>query len=647
MLIDQDRLEQILQTIYDDELHNNNKTITIDYQILHQYYQELAEQLLTDYKYTHHEIQKTINKLKIQNQKKTLQIRNVTPITPINQIHSDKRGTLVSTEGTIKKVTNVYNQITRVSWKCNNCQTPVKFKLGYDDKITPPKTACEGCGKNKGYTIDTTGSTFKDIQKFTLQENLEHVERGFKPVQITGLLENNQINTLKPGDKIRVNGIVELRNQKKQNVFKEYLLTEHVEQLSKEFEDIIITQDDEKHFKEYVQSHDIFQEFKKIVAPTLDGYDEVKEAIILQLFSSQTTKNTDGTNNRGDIHILLIGDPGIGKSQILKSISEIVPRGIYTSGKSSSGAGLTATAVKDDNDSWTLEAGAMVLADKGMVCIDEFDKMREEDRSSIHEALEQQTISMAKAGNITTMYSRCSVLAAANPKYGSFDEYKSIPEQINLSPTLLSRFDLIFILKDKQDMEQDELVALSILESSTVTSSDSEQLDYKKYISYARKQLNPTITDESKARLVKFYKDWRNSAKEDNDSLPVTARQFMGLVRLSLASARARLSEEVTLEDVERAIRLENYCINHNGYSVDPSSPVMKVEDKLDKFKEYIPLLADEYNNKIPGNVMMRKADEYGITRNDCQNWLYQMDETGWIVYDPELGEWSLRNVGV
>ena len=480
------------------------------------------------------------------------------------------------------------------------------------------------------------------MQKFIIQENLEHVQRGFKPAQIEGFLEDAQINTIKPGDKVRVNGIIELRNKDKKNRFKEYILTENIEQINKEFEDIHITNEDIKYFKKYTETHDIIEIFKNKVAPTLHGYDEVKEAITLQLFSADTTTNPDGTTSRGDIHILIIGDPGIGKSQILKSVVELVPRGIYTSGKSSSGAGLTATAIKDENDSWTLEAGAMVLADKGMVCIDEFDKMREEDRSSIHEALEQQTISMAKAGNITTMYSRCSVLAAANPKFGTFNESKSIQEQIKLTPTLLSRFDLIFLIRDNKDTENDAQVALSILQSNNINTS--EELDFKKYISYARKHVHPVEDEEATERLVKFYQDWRSTSEVNCDSLPVTARQFMGLVRLARASARARLSDTVTIADVERAINLQEYCIRNTGYSVDVQTQPMKMGDKLELFWNKIPGLAQDYNNKIPQNIIKKTGDELGIPHDEVKQYILMKDDLGEFVCDPELQLWSLRD---
>ena len=641
-MIDQVRLEKILEEKYHDDLVDTTPTITIDYNILDKYYTNLADQLLTDYPRTKTMIENTINQLTRQNTTKTVLFKNI-PLVPINQIHNKYRDKIIGTEGTVRKVSTIYNQIHTVAWRCNTCGENTVYTVDYQTQITPPREKCKWCNHKAGYELDTRKSIFKDVQKFTLQENLENIKSGFKPASIEGFLEDSQVEIIKPGDKVKINGIVELRNRNKTNKFKEYLMTENIQLMNKEYENIIITPEDIKQFKQYAETKDMIQMFKNRIAPSLHGYDELKEAITLQLFGAETTTNIDGTYNRGDIHILLIGDPGIGKSQILNSVVNIVPRGIYTSGKSSSGAGLTASAVKDENESWTLEAGAMVLADKGHICIDEFDKMRESDRSSIHEAMEQQTISMAKAGNIITMKSRCSVLAAANPKFSKFTKGKTIQEQINLKDALLSRFDLIFIIKDVNDREHDRNVALSILRSKA--SVEDDDFDFKKYISYAKKYIHPVEDEEAQELMVKFYQDWRQTSYvNEQDSVIVTARQFMGLQRLAHASARARLSDTVTVEDVKRAIRLEEYCIQNTGYTVDEQTEPMKVEDKLELFKKRLPDLAVDWNNHISHKTLMKEADMVGVSREDATNWLRAMDDVGYMVYSPDDQVWSMRD---
>jgi replicative DNA helicase Mcm len=315
--------------------------------------------------------------------------------------------------------------------------------------------------------------------------------------------------------------------------------------------------------------------------------DTIKDALVLQLFGG-VAKDTPGSHSRGDIHILLIGDPGTGKSQLLRYISKIAPRGIFTSGKSASAAGLTATAVKDELDGrWTIEGGALVLADRGIACIDEIDKMREDDRVAIHEAMEQQSISFAKAGITATLMTRCSLLAAANPKEGRFTDDKSYPEQINLLPTLLSRFDLIFPIIDRPQEDKDYRLASQILDSHRAGEmrrniEENKDVDYdleeaegimrseppipvelmQKYIAYAKRNIYPVIIDDVKERLLNYYVNQRMAGKakgdeeEEIERIALTPRQLEGLIRLSEASAKLRLSSIVEMEDCQRAIDL-------------------------------------------------------------------------------------------
>ncbi|EQD70393.1 replicative DNA helicase Mcm, partial [mine drainage metagenome] len=310
------------------------------------------------------------------------------------------------------------------------------------------------------------------------------------------------------------------------------------------------------------------------LAPTIKGMEQEKEAIALQLFGGVEKHHEDGIRVRGDINVLLIGDPGVAKSQLLRYITDVAPRGIYTSGKGATAAGLTAAAVKDDfaGGRWVLEAGMLVLADGGMAIIDELDKMSAEDRSAMHEVLEQQTVSIAKAGITATLNARCPVLAAANPKWGRFDSTKSIAEQIDLPPTLLSRFDVIFSIMDRPEEKRDRFLASRILRahrdwearpsavgpSSTGAPLPPDRL--KKYIAYARKTIRPVLTDGALTALEDYYVNVRKQGEEPNAPVPITARQLEALVRLSEAAARARLSPSVEPTDAQRAIQImENF----------------------------------------------------------------------------------------
>ena len=372
---------------------------------------------------------------------------------------------------------------------------------------------------------------------------------------------------------------------------------------------------------------------KKSTAPSIKGYREVKEAIALQLFGGSAKELEDETRLRGDIHILIVGDPGIGKSQILKYVSKLAPRSIYTSGKGTTGAGLTAAAVRDELGGWSLEAGALVLGDQGNVCVDELDKMRSEDRSALHEALEQQTVSIAKAGIMATLNSRCSVLAAANPKFGRFDRFKVLGEQIDLPAPIISRFDLIFIIEDKPSRKKDSELAQHILEIHR-----SKDINYviepellRKYIAYARKHVNPALTEEANEVLKNFYVDMRNSSSnaEENAAVPITARQLEAIIRLSEASAKINLKEYVEKEDAEKAIRLQMSCLKDVGQ--DPETGEIQADivgggrpkserDRMTLIINEVKVLEEEYNGEAPVSALIRNMEEnHGVSEDKVE----------------------------
>lgn len=456
------------------------------------------------------------------------------------------------------------------------------------------------------------------------------------------------IQTCKPGDKIKVTGQIDLRNINNNNRFTEYCLVKDVDFLERNFEDVTITPEDEKQIRATSKEPDLINRLSTAIVPTLHGNPELKKALLLQLASSDQVIHKDGSTQRGDIHILLIGDPGIGKSKLLQGVSQLAPRGVFTSGKSSSGAGLTAAAVKDVDDTWTLEAGAMVLADGGQVCIDEFDKMSENDRSAIHEALEQQTISIAKAGMNTTLHSQCSVLAAANPKFGNFDDRKDTLEQIQLSTPLMSRFDLIFILRDVVDEEHDLLLADSVLgleeEHDTCWSNDF----IRKYISYARRNYSPQIRGDASNMIKQFFVKWRNHTQFQQSK--ANTRQLHALIRLSKASARLRLSDTVDVEDVQLAVDIETYCINSAGDTELSEGTVvdMRNRDKArveELMNKEVQRLSDEYNNTIPDHIILKQLKKVtGKPEGYIRKWLRSEDGCERMILDTTMQQWSVRS---
>lgn len=647
MIVDEKRVELFLEQFHNDEIHNTDPLIVINHQLLDQYYYEFNDELVYDYNGMIKQLERIANNRRIQANETTIKFRNVRPVIPIAELHQEYNNKFVSFEGLVKNRSIVHNMITQAHWKCRECGQDRVFEMNHGEKVVQPKGACFRCQMTKGYDLDKVATVFKDVQLLKVQEPLSNMSGVFQPPEIKVYLEDDMVDIVKPGDMVRINGVLRLQNKKNDNLFSEYVTAEYVEKLDQDFEDIIITPEEEKQIRELSKRDNLFSIMQQSVLPSVYGHEEVKEAIALYLFSSDSTlMDEDHDFERGDIHILLIGDPGVAKSQILKRVAQLAPRGIYTSGKGSSGAGLTATAVKDELGSWSLEAGAMVLADKGNICIDEFDKMREEDRSAIHEALEQQTISISKAGITTTLNSRCSVLAAANPKYGNFNPYKTVKEQITLSSPILSRFDFIFILQDTPESEQDMNIAISIL-MKDFQNDDKIPFDLlRKYISYARKNVHPVMTFEVAKRLGEFYTNWRTSAVVNNNPIPITARQLTAMSRVAKASARARLSDKVELEDAERAIRLQEFCMTHVGFDIETDSPNatqamgmnggVKEEMNEDRMNELTEELSVEWDNHIPINILQKTLRSKGFRDEVISKWLSNLDEEGDYYYDSE-----------
>ncbi|HOT07643.1 MAG TPA: minichromosome maintenance protein MCM [Methanotrichaceae archaeon] len=516
------------------------------------------------------------------------------------ELRSDHLGKLIGIEGQVRTATEVRPKIVSAAYECQRCgHTFLVDQSGtkYSEPYECPNDACDRRGPFR-FLLDR--SRFVDAQKVRIQESPEDLRGGEQPQTLDVELEDDIAGKIFPGDRVVINGMLRSYQRTtqtgKSTYFDLFLDGRAVEMTEQEFEEIDISPEDEKLILQLSQDPDIYGKITRSIAPSIYGYQDVKEALALQLVSGFPKRLPDGARIRGDIHILLVGDPGIAKSQLLRYMAKLSPRGIYTSGKSSTSAGLTATAVKDElgDGRWTIEAGALVLADKGIAAVDEMDKMTTEDRSALHEAMEQQTISVAKAGVMATLKSRCALLAAANPKMGRFDKYEPVAPQINLTPALMSRFDLIFVLTDDPDTARDSNIAGHILQSNYAGELSTqkafnpditqEQIDQamvvikpeiepellRKYVAYARKKVFPTLTEEAMERFKSYYIGLRNQGQDSNKPVPVTARQLEALIRLGEASARLRLKDRVTHEDTERVIRILESCLKKVG--VDPET---------------------------------------------------------------------------
>lgn len=575
----------------------------------------------------------------------------------IRQIRSDHINTFISIEGILRKTTEVRPRIVEAYFRCPGGHITVR-EQGYGKFREPDGCATDGCTFKK-LELVAKRSRFVDSQKLRIQESPEGLRGGEQPQTLDVDATDDLTGRVAPGDRVVINGILRsvqrVSHGEKSTIFEIYLDCNSIEIAEKEFEEVQIEEKDEEEILALSNDPNIYRKITHSIAPTIYGNEDVKEAIALQLFGGITKEMPDGSHLRGDIHVLLIGDPGIAKSQLLRYVVKLSPRAIYTSGQSSTSAGLTATAVKDEfgDGRWTLEAGALVLADMGVAAVDEMDKMQKEDRSALHEAMEQQSISVAKAGITATLKSRCALLGAANPKYGRFDEFTPIGEQINMPASLLSRFDLIFVMGDKPDPKKDAAIADHILKAHSIgetiaqhtrnpipgvsdeyirdqlkpVTPDIDPSLFRKYVAYAKRTCFPRLSDAAREVLVDYYLRLRGLASESNKPVPVTARQLEALVRLAEASAKIRLSPDIDMADAKRVVYIVDTCLRQIAY--DAKSGTFDIDkvvtgiskgkrDLIRTIKEVIRQIADE-NGRAPIDEVVEQITRKGFPRDEIQ----------------------------
>ncbi|OHS93607.1 MCM2/3/5 family protein [Tritrichomonas foetus] len=493
-----------------------------------------------------------------------IQVLVTTSTTPmkIRDINSSFISKLVVVPGLVIGTSPVTPRATQITAVCTSCKHQLTIRCNSDGFTLPRK--CQRQSESAGgpasaggacpldpYVVVPDFSKFADFQFLKIQEAPEDVPPGEMPRPISATVDRALANASIPGSRNLFVAIYEM-HQYKGNTQRPLLRVVGLMSPQKQAE-----------VADSRPPTNVFKTRKDIVealAPEIYGMDDVKLAIACQLFAGVQKVLPDKSRRRGDINVLLFGDPSVGKSQLLKFAHRVAPIGVYTSGKGSSAAGLTASVIRHSSTGeFILEGGAMVLADGGIVCIDEFDKMRNTDRVAIHEAMEQQTISIAKAGITAVLNTRTAVLAAANPVMGRFDDLKSARDNIDFQTTILSRFDLIFVLKDVRDEERDSKTVEHVMKvHKTADDTNSNQPtinELKSYITYARRKCRPVISEGAINLLKNEYVKMRSSV-DNRESIPITVRQLEALVRISEALAKMELSDECKEEHVKEAIRL-------------------------------------------------------------------------------------------
>ncbi len=567
----------------------------------------------------------------------------------LRNLRSKHLGQFIPVEGMIKRASQVKPEVVSAEFQCTNCGEIVEKEQDSSKLKSPYK--CESCGSRK---FEVYEKNMTDTQIVTVEENPESREGSEQPQNLSVRLEGDLVDPdfqrkIIPGNVVHITGVLRERPMKKDSKkYDIYMEANNVEPTEQEFEQIELDEEEEQEIEEMANDPEIFEKITDSIAPSIFGHRQVKKAIALQLFGGVKKGREDGVKSRGDIHILLIGEPGTGKSQLLKFTGELAPKGRYVVGKSSTGAGLTASVVKEESTGeFSLEAGAVVLAHKGMAAIDEIDKMAAEDRSSLHEAMEQQQISVSKANIQATLNAETSILAAGNPKLGRFDPYEPIPQQINIGDTLLSRFDFIFPVKDEPDEEKDAKLSSQVLKNHIdpeETDAEIDQQTLRKYIAYAQR-MRPDLTQEAADRIQEFYISMRSrGSDEENGNVPITARQLEALVRIAEASARAELKDEVTEEDAERAIDILTYCLEQVG--VDPETGEFDADiiesgvsssqrNRLQSVKHIINNLAGDDEAEI--EEVLERAEEEGFDREEAEEVIERLKRDGEL-YEPKQG---------
>ncbi|UZJ52608.1 hypothetical protein CBS101457_001928 [Exobasidium rhododendri] len=495
----------------------------------------------------------------------------------VRAIKSAHIGSLLTLRGIVTRVSEVKPCIQVDAYACDDCGAEVFQEIR--GKVYLPSTVCTGpkcrVAKKKGSLHQVLrASKFTPFQEVKMQEMTNQVPVGHIPRTMTIHLAGPLTRSVNPGDVCDVSGIFLPTPYSGFKAIKAGLLTDtflqaqHVRQLRKSYDALEHELTPEIAVKVEALKSDraLFTKLAKSIAPEIYGHEDVKKCLLLLLIGGVTKTIGDGMHIRGDINVCLMGDPGVAKSQLLKYISKIAPRGVYTTGRGSSGVGLTAAVMRDPaTDEMVLEGGALVLADNGIACIDEFDKMDETDRTAIHEVMEQQTISISKAGISTTLNARTSILAAANPLYGRYNPKISPVDNINLPAALLSRFDILYLILDTPNEDSDQLLAEHVTyvhmhnKPPELDFTPIEPIVMKHYIAAAR-QHRPTVPKAASNYIVSAYVKLRNQSKEEEAKGQAfhytSARTLLGLLRMSQALARLRFSAEVTIEDVDIALEL-------------------------------------------------------------------------------------------
>jgi len=555
----------------------------------------------------------------------------------LRQLHLNA---FIQVTGVVTRRTSVFPQLNMVKWNCASCgETVGPFAVQSSNaknqlKDYQPKS-CPSCQK-KVFRLNTSETVYQNFQKITLCEAPGTVPAGRIPRSREVILQNDLCDSVRPGEQIAVSGIYTNRFDANLNVansfpvFSTMIEANYIKKDNDYMSHVQLNETDQEEIEKLSKLPDIEERIITSIAPSIYGHKFIKRAVAFALFGGLGKKSKSGHKVRGDINVLIMGDPGVAKSQFLKYTEKLAARAVYATGKGASAVGLTASVRRDPlTREWTLEGGALVLADRGVCLIDEFDKMNEQDRVSIHEAMEQQSISISKAGIVTTLQARCAVIAAANPIKGRYDSSMTFIENVDLTDPILSRFDVLAVVKDVVDPVRDELLADFVVgnhikahpaateeemmqQNQLVEKSNLEipQDLLKKYIVYAKQKCKPELTGMNKQKVTTFYSKLRQKSSVEG-SIPVAVRHIESILRMAVARAKIHLRDNVNETDVDVAIKvmLESF-IETQKFSVK--------QQLYQEFKQYMTTNSD--SNTLLMHMLQQEVRQYQWYTNSGEN---------------------------
>ncbi|KAI6175615.1 DNA replication licensing factor MCM2 [Aphelenchoides bicaudatus] len=525
----------------------------------------------------------------------SVRIRNLPMDEEIRALRQNHLNTLIKTTGVVTVTTGILPQLAMANYNCEACSFVIGPFVQRQDEESKPST-CPSCQSRGPFKLNVEETVYHNYQRVTIQESPNLVAAGRLPRSKDVILTGDLCDSCKPGDMIELTGVYtsnydgSMNNKQGFPVFNTMIIANHISRKD-QLESDELTDEDIKAIRELAKDRQIAERIFASIAPTIYGHDDIKKAISLALFRGEP-KNPDGKHTiRGDINVLLCGDPGTAKSQFLRYVSHIAPRSVLTTGQGASSVGLTAYVQRHPvTREWTLEAGAMVLADKGVCLIDEFDKMKDHDRTSIHEAMEQQSISVSKAGIVTSLQARCTVIAAANPISGRYDSSRTFADNTGLTEPILSRFDILCVVRDTVDPVEDDLLADFVIgnhqrmhpenqqhqEDGMTNGMDVDtvaplpqrdpisgvelipQTMLRKYIAYARDNIHPRL-DINSEKIANLYSQLRDESLRTG-SIAITIRNVESMIRIAEAHAKLHLRSHVMDDDVNTATRIMLEC---------------------------------------------------------------------------------------